>query len=93
MSYVYLISEGPRGPVKIGVAKSPGWRICELQTGNPRKLRIVKTWAMENRRAAFDLERTILDEMASYRMSGEWIDADEFGMQALLDDRLEEIVE
>ena len=91
MSYIYLISEGFNGPVKIGVAKNPGWRLCELQTGNPRKLRLVKTWLMESRSAAFDFERTILNDFPNFRMSGEWLEADEDAFVAHVDACLEEV--
>lgn len=39
-SYVYIISEGDDGPVKIGLAKDPIARVRTMQTGNPRRLRI-----------------------------------------------------
>lgn len=72
MSYVYIISEGANGPVKIGMANNPGWRVCELQTGNPRKLRLVDTWAMFTRQEAFDVERLIRDALKDERITGEW---------------------
>jgi T5orf172 domain-containing protein len=39
-SYVYVIGEENDGPVKIGVARNPILRLRDMQTGNPRRLRI-----------------------------------------------------
>lgn len=39
-TFVYLIGEENDGPVKIGFAADPIRRLRELQTGNPRRLRI-----------------------------------------------------
>jgi hypothetical protein len=38
--YVYLIGEEDEGCVKIGLAKDPIARLREMQTGNPRRLRV-----------------------------------------------------
>lgn len=40
-SFLYVISEGAEGPIKIGRSRNPGARLCELQTGNARRLRLV----------------------------------------------------
>jgi hypothetical protein len=44
VSFIYLISEAGRGPVKIGHGKDPAARLAALQTGNPRLLRLVDFW-------------------------------------------------
>ena len=90
MSCVYIISEGKSGPVKVGVARNPDSRVRELQSGNPKRLYVADWWQMPDRNEAFAVERAILDEMAPYRMVGEWIDADELGMRALVLSRIEE---
>jgi hypothetical protein len=92
MSYVYLISESDEGPVKVGVAGNPYARIRELQTGNPKRLRLVHTWALFDRPGAFTVERLVLEEMSEYRLSGEWIDADEFGMKAVVSRHVEDVL-
>jgi hypothetical protein len=84
VSYVYLISAGERGPVKVGVSNRPEARLMELQSGNHLKLHIAAKWQMPDRNSAFAIERAVLDEMKPYRMVGEWVDADEFGMKALI---------
>ncbi|MGM4987403.1 GIY-YIG nuclease family protein [Tardiphaga sp. 841_E9_N1_2] len=90
MACVYLISESPQGPVKVGVANNPATRIRELQCGNPNKLKLADWWRFGTRDEAFVIERLILDEMAPYRMTGEWVDADEFGMRGLILSRITE---
>jgi hypothetical protein len=84
MSFVYLISAGEDGPVKVGVSDSPECRLSGLQSGNPIKLYIAAKWKMPDRRSAFNIERAVLDEMKAYRLVGEWIDADELGMRGLI---------
>jgi hypothetical protein len=92
MSYVYLLSEGERGPVKVGVANDPISRMQMLPTGNPKTLRLVHSWAMFTRDEAFKVERLVLDEMAPYRLRGEWIDADEFGMKWLVAEHVDTVL-
>lgn len=40
LCFVYFISEGEDGPIKIGKAKDPVQRVRTMQTGNSRRLRI-----------------------------------------------------
>jgi hypothetical protein len=85
MSSVYIISEGDAGPpVKIGVANNPLSRISELQTGNPRKLRLARAWNMATRDGAFAVERAVLSQLSDRRLSGEWVDATESEVAALI---------
>lgn len=90
MTCVYIISEGKDGPVKVGVAANPHSRVRELQSGNPKRLHVADYWSFGTRAEAFAIERLILEEMAPYRMVGEWIDADEFGMCGLTLQRIQE---
>lgn len=39
-SYIYFIGEEDEGYVKIGKAKDPIKRLCNMQVGNPRRLRV-----------------------------------------------------
>lgn len=39
-SYIYFIGEEDEGCVKIGKAKDPIKRLCNMQVGNPRRLRV-----------------------------------------------------
>lgn len=84
MSFVYLISSGEDGPVKVGVSDNPESRLSGLQSGNPVKLHIAAKWKMPSRKAAFDVERAVLDDFGSSRLMGEWIDGDEYGVRAMI---------
>ena len=65
--YLYVITDGEFQ--KIGTATNPHTRVKELQTGNPRKLHVLKTFEHEN---AQKLERAFHYLMDSGRQQGEW---------------------
>lgn len=66
---VYFISDmSDDGPIKVGMTKgNPFARMAELQTGNPRRLRILGVM-----RGDADLERLFHRLFARGRLSGEW---------------------
>ncbi len=67
-SVVYFIQMREDGPIKIGkTANSVEWRLSELQTGNPYKLRVLSTL-----RADVILEQQLHSYFDEYRMEGEW---------------------
>jgi hypothetical protein len=66
--YVYFIQEVGGGPVKIGFALTPTDRLRALQTGNPRKLRIVRTVRCEFRA----YERHLHRYYAPFHLAREW---------------------
>lgn len=88
MSFVYVVSEGANGPVKVGVAKRPRQRLAELQIGNPRKLKLAGSWLAETRSRAIGVEFEVHAEMKRYRLRGEWLDIDEIGACGLVEARL-----
>lgn len=70
MGYVYFICEEPRGLFKIGrTAKHPSGRARELQTGNPRKLRVYG-WISTPEHVA--LELYFHKQFEKRRHGGEW---------------------
>lgn len=73
---VYLIGHsgdgGISGPIKCGVSQSPPSRLSELQTGSPRRLAIVASFALPNRAAASAVEELFHEDMAERRLEGEW---------------------
>lgn len=69
-NYVYFISDGQY--IKIGVAKNPDKRLSELQTGNPRKLKVICKIPVGSDREAFDLESRLHFEYQAFAKSGEW---------------------
>jgi len=44
--YVYIIGETGTANVKIGTSSTPTRRLAQLQTGNPRKLFFIDSWAV-----------------------------------------------
>jgi hypothetical protein len=75
---LYLISEGPNGPVKIGWSRNSAARLTALQTGNPRRLRLLAAFEMEKDEAirAEDFLHSELD-VFELRLTGEWFDISE----------------
>lgn len=76
--HVYIICNGPNdghsGPVKIGMADNPRTRLSGLQSGNPNKLVIWRTYPTPHRDIARALERGFHSVMKKKRVSGEWFD-------------------
>lgn len=70
-SYVYFITDD-HGHIKIGKANDVWFRLKELQTGNPYKLRILLTIGMRSEYEAFDLEQRLHEKFRTSRMEGEW---------------------
>jgi hypothetical protein len=70
-SFLYIISEGEDGPVKIGRSRNPGARLCELQTGNARFLRVAACYELTHDEAC-DAERSLHEQLSDHAMNGEW---------------------
>lgn len=68
---LYLIQEGMDGPIKIGRAVSTDARRRQLQTGNPRGLRVVQLYTLDFDEAV-EAERGLHDDLEERRMCGEW---------------------
>jgi hypothetical protein len=66
--YVYFISDG--AATKIGIATSPRQRLNDLQTGHPRRLKLVHAIETNNPRR---LEKWLHDKYAASRLAGEWL--------------------
>jgi len=74
--YVYFITFEGKGnsPVKIGYSSDPDARMADLQTANPRKLKIALTIPFDSEPEAREAEKTMqrLAGKKHKRMSGEW---------------------
>lgn len=57
---------------KIGIAKSINRRVDILQTGNPYKISIVKTYTMNSEKDARLIEKKLHKKYYKHRMVGEW---------------------
>lgn len=73
---VYLLCEDGTNLLKIGVASCLRQRVAELQTGNPRHLKIVDSWLLPNRRRALEFEYRMHEDLDSTRVRGEWFSSD-----------------
>lgn len=73
---LYIVSAHADGPIKIGRSKNAYARLLELQTGNPRKLYVLKCWTMAYE-DALEAERVLHEELDDSRLEGEWFDLSE----------------
>jgi len=64
---VYMIRQGARGPVKIGVAKGVAKRLATMQTGNHEQLTLLRSFE-----GAAAEERALHRQFADHRLAGEW---------------------
>lgn len=64
---IYFIQEGENGPVKVGKGVSPEARLKQLQTGNPRHLKIYVVVPGYS-----SLETKIKKDLAKFQINGEW---------------------
>ena len=69
-SNVYFISDGEN--IKIGKANNPEKRLAQLQTGNPRALRLLNVIKCETENDAFELESFLHTILQSTHLNGEW---------------------
>lgn len=64
---VYFIQEGDDGLIKIGESNDPRRRLVDHQCGNPRKLRLLGSFA-----ARSYVEREVQGQFSADRVAGEW---------------------
>lgn len=70
MYFVYFISDGEF--IKIGYAKDVDKRICALQVGNPRKLKLLLKLPFLTEAEACAAESYLHKSLDSFSTSGEW---------------------
>ena len=70
--HVYFIRSGKKGDIKIGKSNDPEKRMAELQTGNPKILRLIATIPCKSEQEAFDLEKALHKTFKSRWLHGEW---------------------
>lgn len=64
---VYMIRQGARGPVKIGVARDVAKRLATMQTGNHEQLTLLRSFD-----GSVAEERALHRKFADHRLAGEW---------------------
>ena len=70
--YVIQCAIDERGPVKIGHAADPEWRLANLQSGNPWPLVLLAASPQLSKTAAIDIEEQLHEEFQHLRIRGEW---------------------
>ena len=73
-SYVYIIQAGDKknAPIKVGVSDDPEKRLKQLQTGNPKVLRLLMSFECKNKEHAFNLEKTLHLMLSGQGILNEW---------------------
>lgn len=71
MVYIYVIAAANHS-VKIGIAGNPQFRLRELQTGCPFRLKVFAQFKITNRSSALKLERQIHKRLGRVQLEGEW---------------------
>lgn len=69
MTYVYFVTDGDF--IKIGIAKDVKKRLQTLQTGNPKRLKVLKTIALQDDEARMQ-EENYHRKFRDYNACGEW---------------------
>lgn len=72
------------GSVKIGITENFGSRFNAIQTGNPEKLSVLKTWELPSREHDKFAETMLHWQLARYRQNGEWFYLSKQGIDWLL---------
>lgn len=73
--FVYFINDEEY--TKIGIAGSISSRIKQLQTGNPRKLKVLFLIDGETQNKSYWIERKLHEAFSSKQASGEWFKVSE----------------
>lgn len=72
--YVYVLYEEGTGFAKIGSAARTDYRLGSLQSGNPRRLQVLKAWHLDDRETARMVEMTALKNAGEFRIpKSEWL--------------------
>ena len=82
---LYIISEGPDGPVKIGRSFSAKSRLATLQTGNARPLKIAAAYTMPMDEV-IEAEQYLHEELGRHALVGEWFELSEDFMREYMPD-------
>jgi hypothetical protein len=84
-SYIYIISDGQ--DYKVGVSINPNKRLKHLQTGNPKKLKIIALFEVD-KKDVYKMEKEAHRKIqAWYPKRGEWFTgASEFHVNLLVDE-------
>jgi len=76
---LYLMSNGDF--IKIGISKNPEKRANQIQTGNPKQVKVVKTWQTEN---PLETEKAIHAKLFDNAARGEWFEMDKDSLNGVI---------
>ena len=71
-NYVYFIQEGNTHLYKVGRTNEPLTRLKQLQTGNPRRLKLYRAIECRDLASACRLELNLHKYLAGQKVFGEW---------------------
>jgi len=71
-AWLYLVSGGASGLVRLGVASDPRQRVRALQVGSPLELVLAETWPYPNRLDAEAIVEALQRRFAESRVRGQW---------------------
>ena len=80
---LYVISDRRTGPCKIGIAADARLRLFQLQTGNPKELKLWSVWLSDHMTIS-QSERVAHAALDRRRLRGEWFDIDVLGVEQVL---------
>jgi hypothetical protein len=87
--HVYLIEEEGGAFCKIGRAATVARRLSGLQSGNARRLAVAKSWHLDTRAMAVDVENLALTKLTGWRVpKTEWIR----GSSVFIGETVEEVI-
>jgi hypothetical protein len=69
--FVYVIGT-KGGPVKIGYSNNPEFRLHQIQTGQPMRVSVLRTFAVPSKRMGNSIETRCFELLRERRMNGEW---------------------
>ena len=68
---LYIIQSDVTGMIKIGRSKDPQKRLKQLQTGKPKKLKLIAEFRGQGWK-----EKILHEELRKFRLEGEWFSYD-----------------
>ena len=71
---IYLVTTETDNPVKVGIAKDPVKRLCDLQSANFTPIRLHRFWWMPGKKITVRIESAFKNHFQSKNIRGEWFD-------------------
>ena len=75
MYYIYVIRNGKKGSVKIGMTRDVEARRDTLQIGNPKELMIIAKYPVKSQKEAYGIESKLHHLFRRHHVRGEWFNS------------------